>query len=124
MEQVANLPADCRRVVVPVGTGAICAGILAGLAAAGRADVVVVGVAVSTMTDRDKVLANAAKATDQPLPELVWQPSPMRYEQAVHASLPDATPLDPFYAAKALHYVQPGDCLWTSGLRPQAAFPT
>lgn len=123
MEQVGNLPAEARRVVVPVGTGAICAGILAGLAEAGRTDLVVLAVAVSDMTDRDKVLANAAKATSKPLPELEWVRSPMKYEQAVHASLPDQTPLDPFYAAKCLHYVRPGDVLWTSGLRPQGAFP-
>lgn len=121
--QCANLPADVRRVVVPVGTGAVTAGILAGLAMAGRPAVLVLGVTVSPIADLVKILKMARLATEAPLPWLTLVRHPSKYDAPGLAQLPDGTVLDPFYAAKAYSYLRPLDCLWPVGLRPAAAMP-
>ena len=41
-----------------------------------------------------------------------------RYE-----TLPDGVPLDPYYAAKAVPYLEALDTLWVSGMRPLSACP-
>ena len=44
--------------------------------------------------------------------------SPLNYTDKHTATLPDGTPLDPFYEAKALRYCKPGDLFWVVGRRP------
>ena len=121
--QCQNVPHHLRRVVVPVGTGLICAGIMAGLALYGGGKTEVLGVGVSDMSDKDKIVSLARKMTAQALPNLTLIRHPLPYDRGVAAVLPDGSPLDPYYAAKALAYVQEGDCLWVPGVRPLGAFP-
>lgn len=117
--QVENLPLDCVRVVVPVGTGAICAGVMAGLARAGRA-VPVLGVAVSSKAQVTQIADMARRAAPcVALPPFALTRAPGAYSRKVRGiTLPDGTELDPAYAAKAYAYVQDGDVLWNTGRRP------
>lgn len=117
--QTENLPRDCQRVVVPTGSGLTAAGVLAGLAERGRFDVEVVCVAVSDMADPAKILQTANGFTTHLLPRMVFVRHGGKYETPTAASLPNGVRLDPFYAAKALVHVQPGDVLWVSGARPE-----
>lgn len=116
-DQCANLP-ECRRVVVPTGSGLTAAGVLAGLAAAGRRGVTVVAVAVSGMAKESVVLKLAAGLASGPLPPFWLVPPCCPYGQPRRAALPDDTPLDSYYAAKAVRHIQDGDCLWVPGRRP------
>lgn len=118
-DQCANLP-DVRRVVVATGSGLTAAGVLAGCA--GRVSHVL-AVCVSPMADAATIRLNAAKLTPKTLPIFGLMPVKERYEQPVAAVLPDGTPLDPFYAAKVMPYIEQDDCFWIPGLRPLAAFP-
>jgi len=130
MEQCANLPPDVKRVVVPTGSGLAAAGVLAGLALA-RKRPLVIAIAVSRLADEQKIMKLAAetvglstgKLFNHYLPNFCLKYASSKYGQAVEGYLPDGTPLDPYYAAKALPYVQPGDCLWLPGLRPLSAMP-
>lgn len=121
--QCTNVPTGTRRVVVPVGSGLICSGVLAGLALYHPNPPKVLGVAVSEMADLDAVVKTARKLTDKPLPDIELIRCPKKYGEWEAAVLPDGTPLDPFYAAKSLPYLTDGDCLWVSGVRPLGAMP-
>jgi len=122
--QAQNVPAAAKRVVIPTGSGLTAAGVLAGLA--GRPNPpIVVAVAVSKMATRKDILAHARKAAPPgaALPPLTVVRLKVPYEKWRAAALPDGTPLDPWYAAKVLPYVRPGDCFWPPGLRPVCAMP-
>lgn len=121
-EQTANLPDEVRRIIIPTGSGLTAAGVMAGMAERGHKASVVVA-AVSDMADVENIEASASKLTTKQLPSLHLIRAPYEYGQWLARRLPDGTPLDPFYAAKALDYIQPGDCLWLPGLRPVEAFP-
>lgn len=118
--QARNVPSDVRRVLIPTGSGLIAAGVLAGLA--GR-KLKVVAISSSTMAHADDIIANAQKLTNKKLPNFELIRTRTRYEQYVIAQLPDKTPLDPFYAAKLIDYIRPGDLLWLTGLRPISSMP-
>ncbi len=80
--------------------------------------------AVSGMAAPADIAALAqAHAGAHELPRLVLVPPRCSYERPAAGFLPDGTPLDPYYAAKALPYVRTGDLLWVTGCRPLAAFP-
>lgn len=109
--QVANLPAEADRIVVPVGSGMSLAGILWGLADAGHT-VPVLGVCVG---------ADPAKRLDKWAPpdwrercELVQ--APQAYAEHVEATV-GPVQLDPVYEAKAVRYLYEGDLLWCVGHR-------
>lgn len=61
----------------------------------------------------------AAAGQDAGVPAHVFIPG-RKQERPVagEAQLPCGTPLDAYYAAKALACVQDGDCLWVAGRRP------
>jgi 1-aminocyclopropane-1-carboxylate deaminase/D-cysteine desulfhydrase-like pyridoxal-dependent ACC family enzyme len=124
-EQAQNIPAACQRVVIPTGSGLTAAGVLVGLARAGRSHLPVLAVCVSSLATETRILALAARF----LPLLYREPAlalvraPGRYDAWTPGWLPNGAPLDPFYAARALPYVQPGDCFWCTGIRPLAAMP-
>lgn len=122
-EQVVNLPAEAKRVLVATGSGLTAVGVLVGLARAGRSDVAVLAVAVSGMASAAAIESRAAGLVQLPLPPVALVRVPQAYGDAVYAALPDGTLLDPYYAAKCLAYVQPGDCFWIPGIRPRAAMP-
>lgn len=128
-EQVANLPEDANRVVVATGSGLTAAGILAGLCILNRRTPIV-AVAVSTLASEDSILRLAkthlgilGRLGEPELPKLTLIRHPMKYSEHLVRRLPDGTPLDPFYGAKALEHVSEGDVLWLPGLRPVRSMP-
>ena len=121
--QCLNIPVGTRRVVLSVGSGLIFSGVMAGLALYHENPPEVLAVSVSGLFDMGKSKALAARLTDRPLPSATALRHPTPYERGVAASLPDGTPLDPYYAAKSLASVREGDCLWVPGARPLGAFP-
>jgi 1-aminocyclopropane-1-carboxylate deaminase/D-cysteine desulfhydrase-like pyridoxal-dependent ACC family enzyme len=131
MAQCANIPDWVRRVIVPTGSGLTAAGVLAGLGLRHRSPLVV-AVTVSGLAKPETIMNLARKLVNKPtgglfnhhLPNLCIKRAPGKYgNYAVRSLLPDGTPLDPFYAGKAIQYVAKGDCLWLPGLRPVCAMP-
>ena len=120
--QCGNIPDSVRRIVVATGSGLTAAGVLVGLARAGRWNPVV-AVAVSDMATVERIMAAAQKVVDGRLPHVRIIRVPQPYGRWVAAKLPDGTVLDPYYAAKVLPYVEKGDLFWIPGLRPLAAMP-
>ena len=118
--QTINLPEECRRVVIPTGSGLVAAGVLAGLSRYRRLDVEVLCVLPKGgMAKRDRILATAQKLVGAAtLPKLTIHLHETRYGKPVFAELPDGTLLDPGYAAKALGSLRALDCLWVTGTRP------
>lgn len=115
-KQVKAVPADARRIVIPVGSGMSLAGVLHGLAKAKRS-IPVLGVVVG---------ADPSERLDK------WAPSDWRErvtlvrselaydDEAADATL-DGLALDPIYEAKAAPYLLEGDLLWVVGRRQTAA---
>jgi len=130
MTQCANIPDDVKRVIVPTGSGLTAAGVLAGLALK-RKRPLVLAIAVSELANDAKIMKLAAETVglttgrlfNHHLPNFSLKRAAEKYGEAMLGWLPDGTPLDPYYAAKAVRYVQPGDCLWLPGLRPLRAMP-
>lgn len=127
--QVDNLP-DCRSVVIPTGSGLTAVGVLVGLAKAGKTNVVVHVITVSTLASADgilklteKVMGAVGSFGKPKLPTLMLTRHPSKYSKPLIRTLPDGTPLDPFYAAKAIDYVSEDDVLWVPGLRPVRSMP-
>lgn len=120
--QCKNIPDDTQRIVVATGSGLTAAGILAGLAEQNR-HIPVLAVGVSDMTSEEDIINKARRITAKVLPMLVFVKTTLRYDDWVASTLPDGTPLDPFYAAKVISYVQPGDCFWIPGVRPVSSMP-
>lgn len=114
-EQVVGLPAEVRRLVVPVGSGMSLAGILHGLDAIG-AQLPVLGVVVgATPTER---LDRWAPADWRERVELV--PSGSDYHQPAPIRAYRGVALDAHYEAKAAAHLRPGDLLWCVGIRQTA----
>lgn len=110
--QVANIPADVKRIVVPCGSGMSLAGILRGLERARIAcDVLAVRLGhdpadylekFTTAAMRARVtFADAVQGFDEHSPVTEWQ----------------GIELDPMYEAKCIPFLAPGDCLWCVGIR-------
>lgn len=126
-KQVVDLPLVIRRIVVPTGSGLTAAGVLLGLSQGyqDRELPVVVAVATSPMASREKIIKLAKSVVNQKIP---WAKLEVigpftAYDNPAIAQLPDGTPLDPFYAAKAWKHVREGDLFWSPGLRPVMAMP-
>lgn len=110
--QVTAPPAGVKRIVVPVGSGMALAGVLRGLARVGST-VDVLGVRVSErpvdqLLDRHVPdwsrrvrFVRAAGAYECPVADSIWR----------------GVRLDPFYEAKAVPFLLPGDLLWIVAIR-------
>lgn len=124
-EQVRNLPDGAKRVVVPTGSGLTVLGVMLGLARQGRPDVIVHAITVSNMADPIEIITKLGTLTDLPSPKLSCSSTGTKYGHVATfpTTLPDGSLLDPYYAAKALPHVRPGDVLWIPGVRPWAAMP-
>ena len=111
-DQVQNVPAEVKRIVVPAGSGMTMAGICTGLARYGRQGVAVIGVVVG---------GDPRKNLTEFCPQ--WQlMSGLRvaagdYHTPVKVTL-DHVVLDPYYEAKCFPFLEPGDLLWVAGVRP------
>lgn len=108
--QVANLPAEVKRIVVPTGSGVSLAGILWGLRDAGR-DVPVLAVSVGAAWEER--LARLGPPGAKPLSVK----SPLAYEESAEQRSLEGVPLDPIYEAKCIPFLEPGDLLWCVGRR-------
>ncbi len=111
--QVANIPEDVKRVVIPVGSGTHLAGVLQGLDAAKR-DIYVVGVVIG----RDPVLVLNRLAPQGWRRKCSLVASGVKY--GTHAKELNfyGVPLDPVYEAHAApHACKKGDLLWLIGNR-------
>jgi DNA modification methylase len=114
--QARNLPTDAKRLVVPVGSGMSLAGILHGLVDAGLR-LPVLGVVVGA--DPEERLDRWAPANWRDMVTLVR--SDLDYHDAAPSNRIGDVVLDPHYEAKALPFLEPGDCFWVVGLRQTVA---
>ena len=114
--QVRNLPNDCTRLVVPVGSGMTLAGILHGLQQVGR-NLPVLGVQVGAYPGKrlDKFAPDGWRSMAQ-----VVKSAQDYHEPATVQQVGDLR-LDPVYEGKCVPFLQPGDCLWVVGIRETAA---
>ena len=133
--QCMNLPMDCKRVLVPTGSGITAAGVIAGLTLLQRTDIEVVAVCVSNLADRDNIQHNAdfmiqfmtQQFTDPFLmhrkPILTMIRAEGDYDYWRYETTHSGDVLDPFYSAKLKPYIQSKDVLWLSGMRPIQSCP-
>lgn len=111
-KQVANLPNEIRRLVIPVGSGMSFSSVVTGLVEIGRTDLPILGVRVGK--DPMKVLQEYAVGLEMLDYEIVT--SDVDYHDAVDAWVGDVN-LDPIYEAKCRKFLREGDCLWVVGHR-------
>jgi len=126
-EQVANVPAQARRIVVPNGSGLTAAGIVGGLWQWKMQHIEVHLVSThDSVGTRPQVLKLVAKHFGDDAVDgarISWRAQTMPYQRAVcGVTLADGTLLDPFYAAKAACYCGAEDVLWITGRRPMASY--
>lgn len=111
--QVENIPEYINRIVIPVGAGMSCAGVLHGLADCERRDIQVLGIVVGA--DPTKRLFSYAPLGFQEQLKLV--PAGVDYSKYVVPDLELPFTLDPVYEAKCVKFMKPGDLLWCVGIR-------
>lgn len=114
-KQVANIPQDAKRLIVPVGSGMSLAGILRGLIDQAL-DIPVVGVCVGA--DPKARLDQYAPPTWPDMVELI-DPE-VDYHKPAAVTEVSGIHLDPHYEAKCIDHLQDGDCLWIVGIRQSA----
>jgi 1-aminocyclopropane-1-carboxylate deaminase/D-cysteine desulfhydrase-like pyridoxal-dependent ACC family enzyme len=112
--QIANIPLDAGRLVVPVGSGMSLAGIVMGLREAGRA-LPILGVQVGA--DPTKRLDKYAPGWRRSV-QLVS--SGLDYHKAATRVHIGGVLLDPIYEAKCIPFLRPNDVLWCVGIRATA----
>ena len=113
-EQVANVPSDTKRIIVPAGSGMSLTGILWGLDDCDL-DIPVIGVRVGT--DPVKQLDRYAPSEWRSMCQLVV--SDYDYHEEAEVDFPIT--LDPIYEAKCVEFLEDGDLLWVVGLRESLA---
>jgi len=126
MDQCVNIPIGIKRIIVPTGSGLTAAGIVAAFAL--RPDQQnwpeIVVVATSPMASEKQIRALAFKLSNSMfMPPIQFIGPRTPYDVPMVMSLPDGTPLDPFYSAKAWNYMGPGCLFWPPGLRPVISMP-
>lgn len=112
MAQVANIPAEVKRIVMPIGGGMSFAGVLSGLQFFKR-DIPVIGVKVGA--DPLKRLNRWAPMGWQGMCTLVN--AHYQYDDYVHTNKEIPFQLDPVYEAKCQDFLRPGDLMWCVGIR-------
>lgn len=109
--QVRNIPKEVERIVLPVGSGVLLAGVCLGLLETFHA-ATVLAIVVGAKPD--------SRLLDLYSPgwrEFVhFEESGIAYEKGVDASLMNVE-LDPLYEAKTVNRLRNGDMLWNSGIR-------
>jgi len=113
--QVANLPwGEFTRIVVPVGGGMSLAGVLWGLRDVGR-DVPVVGVRVGSKGTEARLDTFGPPGWRD---AVTFVDSELDYGKPAPRLKVGDVVLDPFYEAKAIPSLRPGDLLWVVAIRP------
>jgi 1-aminocyclopropane-1-carboxylate deaminase/D-cysteine desulfhydrase-like pyridoxal-dependent ACC family enzyme len=126
--QVANIPPEARRIVVPNGSGLTAAGIIGGLWQWGRQHDVEVHIVsthdtVGTPAQVGRLVEKYFGGCAVKDARVSWRAQTMPYQKPAPAyTLADGTLLDPFYAAKAACYCGAEDVLWITGRRPLASY--
>jgi 1-aminocyclopropane-1-carboxylate deaminase/D-cysteine desulfhydrase-like pyridoxal-dependent ACC family enzyme/DNA modification methylase len=110
--QVENIPADIKRIVVPVGSGMSLSGILHGLKNFGL-NIPVLGIVVGA--DPVKRLNKFAPEGWEEMVELVRAAE--SYDEYAAQTEIKGIKLDPIYEAKCISFLQDGDLLWIVGIR-------
>ena len=111
--QVENIPAEVKRVVVPVGGGVTMCGVLKGLADFGRTDVSVLGVMTGKLPD--KLLKAFKPRIQYKLVAYKDDTSPLAlYNMRTDYSI-DGIKLDAIYEGKCYPFLETGDLLWIVG---------
>ncbi len=121
IDQCINVPENIKRIIVPTGSGLTAAGIMCG-----TIGIEIVAVCTSPMADKTKIMQLVNKmgaGKERKLGALTVLGPTTPYDTPVIESLPDGTPLDPYYSAKAWKYVERNDLLWPPGLRPVISMP-
>jgi 1-aminocyclopropane-1-carboxylate deaminase/D-cysteine desulfhydrase-like pyridoxal-dependent ACC family enzyme len=108
--RAAPIPAQVRRIVIPVGSGMSLAGLLHGME--GQSELPILGVIVG---------ADPIQRLDRYAPR--WRiancrlvKSPHKYDQACAGQI-GKVDLDAIYEAKCLPYLEAGDLFWIIGIR-------
>lgn len=104
--------AGTSRIVVPVGSGMSLAGILAGMAW-NDVDLPVLGVTVGADPTRRLDRYAPANWRDR----VTLAPSGVPYASRAHSTVWRGIPLDPYYEAKCVPFLQAGDLFWVVGYR-------
>ena len=110
-EQVRNIPMECSRVVVPVGSGMSFSSIVTGMSKYGI-EKPLLGVRVGK--DPTKIINEYAFGLDLMDYEIVE--SGVDYHEPVEAYVGGYN-LDPIYEAKCFEFLERGDLLWVVGHR-------
>lgn len=107
-----SIPKEARRIVIVVGGGVSAAGLLWGLQDA-KLEIPVLGVRIGR--DPRKQLNRWCPMGWQRSMRVVTAPEP--YEQQVD-NVWCGIEVDPYYEAKCLQFIEPGDLFWIVGIRP------
>lgn len=111
-KQVVNIPKECKRLVIPVGSGMSFSSVVTGLVENNRLDLPVLGVRVGK--DPSKTIREYACGLD--LLDYSIVSSSVDYHTNVDAWVGSVN-LDPVYEAKCREFLMEGDCLWVVGHR-------
>jgi 1-aminocyclopropane-1-carboxylate deaminase/D-cysteine desulfhydrase-like pyridoxal-dependent ACC family enzyme len=114
--QVANIPKDTKRIVMPVGSGMSLSGVLHGLKKAGL-KIPVLGVVVGA--DPTERLEKYAPKGWRSMVTLVE--SGLDYHDHAPQTIIEGLALDPVYEAKAIKFLEDGDLFWVVGCRQTAS---
>lgn len=114
--QVGNIPPEVKRIVVTVGSAMSLSGILHGLYDDNEKyrHVKVLGIVVG---------ASPTRRLDHYAP-MGWRnrttlaTAQLQYHDAAPVTELDGIELDPYYEAKCLPFLKPGDLFWNIGIRP------
>jgi len=111
---------------VPNGSGLTAAGIIGGLYLACRlrrtqVHIVSTHDSVGTPSQVLSLVSRYFGSMAAQYANISWRPQTMPYHKQMHGTLDDGTPLDPYYAAKAVGYCGEYDVLWITGRRPLAS---
>lgn len=111
-KQVSNIPKECKRLVIPVGSGMSFSSVVTGLTTEGRYDLPLLGVRVGK--DPSKIIEEYAQGV-MGIDYTIIN-SDVDYHDSVTAFIGDYQ-LDPIYEAKCFKFLEKGDCLWVVGRR-------
>lgn len=114
--QVANIPDEAKRIVIPVGSGMSLSGLLHGLHQHGR-KIQVIGVSVGA--DPIKRLDKYAPQNWRDMVRIVK--SDLAYNEYAQDTNFKGVELDPIYEAKCIPFIEPGDLFWVVGIRATSA---